>query len=83
MEERCCLLNYKVEVGDILSKLIFINKQDTCKTPDILFLLINLFLRITWRIREKQGNLCLSGAHRLVGGIRNETVLKREKYDIR
>lgn len=43
MEERCCLLKCKVELGDILSKLIFINKWDICKTSDILFLLINLF----------------------------------------
>lgn len=53
MDERCCLLKYKVEMGDILLALIFINKWDTYKIPDILVLLINLFLKITWRIRRK------------------------------
>lgn len=53
MEERCYLLKYKVEVGAILLALILVSKEDTWKIPDILFLLINLFLRITWRIRGK------------------------------
>lgn len=53
MEERCCLFKYKVEVGDILSALIFIHKQDTYKTPDILFLSITFF----FFFRERESHL--------------------------